>query len=658
MLVALIVAFAMQHLLGPKMKELSVRPVELSYSRLLDDVEHGRIKKVKLTGQTAKGQFEPEPKAEQGQGTAGQPSAAGEFFCHVPESDEEFWKIMRSRGVDCQVVQGPLSGFWGTMLMYLLFPLAMVFVLWMLIMKQAQTTGNQALSFGRSRAKRHSDNVPKVTFADVAGVDEAKEELEEIIEFLKEPEKFQALGAKIPKGVLLIGPPGCGKTYLARAIAGEADVPFFHISGSDFVEMFVGVGASRVRDLFEQAKASRPCIVFIDEIDAVGRQRGAGLGGGHDEREQTLNQLLVEMDGFDPNAGIIMIAATNRPDVLDPALLRPGRFDRRIVVDNPDQAGRREILEVHTKGKPLGESVDKDVLARRTPGFTGADIANLVNEAALLAARRDQKAIEMDEFEASIERVIAGPERRSRIISDKEKKILAYHEAGHALVAKLLPNTDPVHKVAIVPRGMALGYTMHLPIEDRYIISRTELLDRIAAMLGGRVAEQMVLEEITTGAQNDLEQATEVARRMVCEFGMTDSLGPLTLGRRQGPIFLGRDLVEERNYSEEVAGEIDKQIRGIIDACYATARTILQEHRGKLDQMVEALLEKETIDACQIDAIVEGISVEEAERRAEEKKSRRAKPVAPIPVPVEPVPEKRQPVPGRAKVESPAPAPA
>jgi len=657
MLVALIVAFAMQHLLGPRMKELNVRPVELSYSRLLADVKAGRIKKVKLTGQTAKGHFEPESKGQQGKRPEGQPSVAGEFFCHVPESDDEFWKIMRSRHVDCQVAQGPLSGFWGTMLMYLLFPLAMVFVLWMLIMKQAQTTGNQALSFGRSRAKRNSDNMPKVTFADVAGVDEAKEELEEVIEFLKEPEKFQALGAKIPKGVLLIGPPGCGKTYLARAIAGEADVPFFHISGSDFVEMFVGVGASRVRDLFEQAKASRPCIVFIDEIDAVGRQRGAGLGGGHDEREQTLNQLLVEMDGFDPNAGIIMIAATNRPDVLDPALLRPGRFDRRIVVDNPDQSGRREILEVHTNGKPLGESVDKDVLARRTPGFTGADIANLVNEAALLAARRDQKVIEMDEFEASIERVVAGPERRSRIISDREKKILAYHEAGHALVAKLLPNTDPVHKVAIVPRGMALGYTMHLPIEDRYIISRAELLDRIAAMLGGRVAEQIVLEEITTGAQNDLEQATEVARRMVCEFGMTDSLGPLTLGRRQGPIFLGRDLVEERNYSEEVAGEIDKQIRSIIDSCYATAQTILEEHRGKLDKMVEALLEKETIDACQIDAIVEGISLEEAQRRAEEK-SRKAKPTAPLPIPVEPVPEKRQPVTGRAKVESPAPVPA
>lgn len=641
MLTTFMLGLLVVYVLAPRMKQLSVKRQELSYGEFLTNLENGKIRKFKLSGQTASGTLKP----------------GVQFYCRVPERDEGFWKVVRENKVDCRIVPVFLTGIWGSMIMYIVFPMAMVFILWMFIMRQAQSTGNQALTFGRSRARRHSDNLPKITFDDVAGVDEAKQELEEVIEFLREPEKFQALGAKIPKGVLLIGPPGCGKTYLARAIAGEADVPFFHISGSDFVEMFVGVGASRVRDLFDQAKANRPCIVFIDEIDAVGRQRGAGVGGGHDEREQTLNQLLVEMDGFDPNAGIIMMAATNRPDVLDPALLRPGRFDRRIIVDTPDQAGRRAILVVHVKGKPLADSVDLDVLARRTPGFTGADIANLVNEAALLAARRNRKQIEMDDFEDSIERVVAGPERRSRIISEREKKILAYHEAGHAIVARLLPNTDPVHKVAIVPRGMALGYTMHLPIEDRYIISRTELLEQISATLGGRVSEKMVFDEITTGAQNDLEQATEIARKMVCEFGMTDTLGPLTLGRRQGPIFLGRDLVEERNYSEAVAGEIDKQIRSIIDRCYHRAEDLLRTHRDKLDKMVEALLEKETLDAVEIEAIMEDISLEEAQHRVEKRRKREQGP-QPEAVPVdeqEPA-QRTPPVTGRAPVNSPAPA--
>ena len=490
------------------------------------------------------------------------------------------------------------------MLGMIVLPFGLLAVLWILFMRQAQAGGNQALSFGRAKAKRLSENVPKVTFDDVAGVDEAKEELEEIVEFLKNAKKFQSLGAKIPKGVLLLGPPGCGKTLLARAIAGEAGVPFFHISGSDFVEMFVGVGASRVRDLFDTAKANRPSLIFIDEIDAVGRQRGAGLGGGHDEREQTLNQLLVEMDGFDPNAGVILIAATNRPDILDPALLRPGRFDRRIVVDNPDANGRKAILQVHTRGKPLAEDVNLDSLSRRTPGFSGADIANLVNEAALLAARREKAKIFMTDFEDSVDRVVAGPERRSRLISDKEKEMVAYHEVGHALVSELLPLADPVHKISILPRGMALGYTMQLPTQDKYLTTKSELLDDVAGLLGGRAAEQLIFNELTTGSNNDLDRATEIARAMVCEFGMSDTLGPLTLGKRHGNPFLGRDIMEDRNYSEEIAMSIDKEIRKIIEAAYERAKQILTENRAKMDEIVKVLLERETLEREEFETLM------------------------------------------------------
>ena len=476
-------------------------------------------------------------------------------------------------------------------------PMILFLVLfYMLLMRQAQATGNQALSFGRSRAKRLSENVPKVTFEDVAGVDEAKQDLEEVVEFLRNPKKFQALGAKIPKGVLLLGPPGCGKTLLARAIAGEAGVPFFHISGSDFVEMFVGVGASRVRDLFETAKANRPSLIFIDEIDAVGRQRGAGLGGGHDEREQTLNQLLVEMDGFDPNSGVILIAATNRPDVLDPALLRPGRFDRRVTVDNPDAKGREGILKIHLRGKPLDGDVNVDSLARRTPGFSGADLANLVNEAALLAARYDKTKIAMAEFESSVDRVVAGPERRSRLISDKEKQLVAYHEVGHAIVSELLPLADPVHKVSILPRGMALGYTMQLPVQDKYLTTKSELLDDIAGLLGGNVSERLTFGEVTTGSNSDLNRATDIARAMVCEFGMSETLGPITLGRRHGNPFLGRDLMEDRNYSEEVAISIDREMKKIIDDCYQRAEEILVANKPKMAEIVAVLLERETLE--------------------------------------------------------------
>ncbi|HEX8463874.1 MAG TPA: ATP-dependent zinc metalloprotease FtsH, partial [Abditibacterium sp.] len=450
-----------------------------------------------------------------------------------------------------EVKTSPFSGPLFSLLS-LLLPVIFFAAFWMFILRQSQAGAGQAMSFGKSRAKRLNDSQPKVTFADVAGVDEAKQELQEIIDFLKNPEKFQALGAKIPRGVLLLGNPGTGKTLLARAVAGEAGVPFFHISGSDFVEMFVGVGASRVRDLFDQAKAHRPAIVFIDEIDAVGRHRGAGLGGGHDEREQTLNQLLVEMDGFDPNAGVILMAATNRPDVLDPALTRPGRFDRRIIVDNPDAKGRLEILNVHIKGKPLGNDVNVEIMSKRTAGFSGADLANLVNEAALLAARRNKQQLTNSEFEESIERVIAGPERRSRLIQQREKTVLAYHEVGHALLAKLLPNAENPHKVTILPRGMALGYTLTLPSEDRFMTSKLQMIDEMTVLLGGRVAEELVFNEVWTGAQNDLERTTEMARRMICEFGMSENLGPLQFGRRSGPVFLGRDMHEDRNYSEEV----------------------------------------------------------------------------------------------------------
>ncbi len=527
-----------------------------------------------------------------------------------PGDQRDFVKLLNDHNVKYKFDKSPFSNPIVGTLISVVLPLVFLVFIWMLFMRQAQAGNNQALSFGRSRAKRLNENVPKVTFDDVAGVEEAKQELEEVVEFLKNAKKFVALGAKIPKGVLLLGPPGCGKTLLARAIAGEAGVPFFHISGSDFVEMFVGVGASRVRDLFDTAKASRPALIFIDEIDAVGRQRGAGLGGGHDEREQTLNQLLVEMDGFDPNSGVILIAATNRPDVLDPALLRPGRFDRRVVVDNPDARGREAILNVHLRGKPLADDVNVESLARRSPGFSGADLANLINEAALLAARRDQTKIFMADFEDSIDRVIAGPERKSRLISEKEKEMVAYHEVGHAIVGELLPNSDPVHKVSILPRGMALGYTMSLPTQDKYLTTKSELLDRVAGLLGGRVSEQMVFNEISTGAGNDLERATELVRAMVCEYGMSEVIGPLTVGKRHGNPFLGRDVMEDRNYSEQIAEAIDKEIRSIMDAGFERAKTILVDNREKMDMIVKVLLEKETLEREEFEALMEGATVD------------------------------------------------
>jgi len=472
------------------------------------------------------------------------------------------------------------------------------------MLRQTQSGNNQAISFGRSRARLLSGDKPAVTFNDVAGVEEAKQELTEIVEFLKFPEKFTALGARIPKGVLMVGPPGTGKTLLSKAVAGEAGVPFFSISGSEFVEMFVGVGASRVRDLFDQAKKNSPCIVFVDEIDAVGRQRGAGLGGGHDEREQTLNQLLVEMDGFETNTHVIVIAATNRPDVLDPALLRPGRFDRHVTLDRPDIRGRRAILEVHARNKPFDGQVDLEVLARQTPGFSGADLSNLINEAAILAARNNKKAIGQLELEEAIARVIAGPERKSRMITEREKNVIAYHEIGHALVAKSLPNADPVHKVSIISRGMALGWTMQLPTEDRYLVSRSELNDDMAVILGGRVAEELIFGDITSGASDDIGKTNKLARRMVTEWGMSEKLGPLTFGQKEELVFLGRDLGEQRNYSKEVAGEVDQEVHRLVDAGYQRAKKILTERRDKLVQLAEYLKTEETIEGWQMDAVI------------------------------------------------------
>ncbi len=477
------------------------------------------------------------------------------------------------------------------------------------VLRQTQSGNNQAMSFGRSRARMISGDKPSVTFADVAGVDEAKQELAEVVEFLKYSEKFVALGAKIPKGVLLVGPPGTGKTLLAKAVAGEAGVPFFSISGSEFVEMFVGVGASRVRDLFDQAKKNSPCIVFVDEIDAVGRQRGAGLGGGHDEREQTLNQLLVEMDGFDTNTQVIVIASTNRPDVLDPALLRPGRFDRHVTLDRPDVRGRRQILDVHSRGKPLDSTVDLDVLARQTPGFSGADLANLINEAAILAARQNKKTVGMPELEESIARVIAGPERKSRRISEREKEIIAYHEVGHALVMRALPLSDPVHKVTIISRGMALGWTMSLPTEDRYLISREELKQQIAGMMGGRVSEEIVFGDITSGAENDIQKATQTARRMVTQWGMSDRVGTVMMGTKEEQVFLGRDFGEQRNYSDELAAVIDEEVKSIISHAYDTAKKVLTEMRPQMDRVVERLKVVETIDGAELEALVQGTEI-------------------------------------------------
>ncbi len=501
------------------------------------------------------------------------------------------------------------TGFWLGLL-GTLGPLLIFLLLFLFLMSSMQGSGNRVMSFGKSKARRMTKDAPKVTFADVAGANEAVQELTEIKEFLESPQKFQRLGARIPKGALLVGPPGTGKTLLARAVAGEAGVPFFSISGSDFVEMFVGVGASRVRDLFEQAKQNSPCIIFMDEIDAVGRQRGAGLGGGHDEREQTLNQLLVEMDGFDVKGGIIMIAATNRPDILDPALLRPGRFDRQIVVDRPDLPGREKILEVHTRGKPLGKEVDIATLARSTPGFTGADLANLVNEAALLAARHDKDQVDQSEMEEAIDRVIAGPERKTRLISVKEKEITAFHEAGHAIVGALLPDADPVHKISIIPRGQALGITMSLPTEDRFMMSRGELMAQLAMMLGGRAAERVIFDEITTGASNDLERVTQTAKQMVTRYGMSEKLGPMALGHSNGQVFMGRDFNAQPDYSDEIAFQIDKEIRRIVDESYDTAEDLLIRNRRLVDKLAADLIEYETVDSKHLARLVDEYAVD------------------------------------------------
>ena len=501
------------------------------------------------------------------------------------------------------------TGFWLGLL-GTLGPLLIFLLLFLFLMSSMQGSGNRVMSFGKSKARRMTKDAPKVTFADVAGANEAVQELTEIKEFLESPQKFQRLGARIPKGALLVGPPGTGKTLLARAVAGEAGVPFFSISGSDFVEMFVGVGASRVRDLFEQAKQNSPCIIFMDEIDAVGRQRGAGLGGGHDEREQTLNQLLVEMDGFDAKGGIIMIAATNRPDILDTALLRPGRFDRQIVVDRPDLPGREKILRVHTRGKPLGPDVDVDTLARSTPGFTGADLANLVNEAALLAARHDKDEVGQAEMEEAIDRVIAGPERKTRLISEKEKEITAFHEAGHAIVGALLPEADPVHKISIIPRGQALGVTMSLPTEDRFMMSRSQLMAQLAMILGGRAAERVIFDEITTGASNDLERVTQTAKQMVTRYGMSEKLGPMALGHSNGQVFMGRDFNAQPDYSDEIAFQIDKEIRRIVDESYDTAEDLLVRNRALVDKLASDLIEFETVDSKHLARLVEEYAVD------------------------------------------------
>ena len=503
------------------------------------------------------------------------------------------------------VIQVKVPSIWTniTPLLFSVVPVLLMAGFFIFLMRQAQGAGNQAFSFGKSKARVFTGDKPTVTFQDVAGAEEAKQELQEVVEFLKEPQKFASLGARIPKGVLLIGPPGTGKTLMAKAISGEAGVPFFSISGSEFVEMFVGVGASRVRDLFEQAKKNSPCIIFIDEIDAVGRQRGAGLGGSHDEREQTLNQILVEMDGFDTDTNVILIAATNRPDILDPALLRPGRFDRQVVMDRPDAKGREAILNVHIKGKPLEPDINLTTIAKGTPGFAGADIENLVNEAAILAARRNKRAIGMPEFQEAVERVIAGPERRSRLISDEEREIVAYHEAGHAVVMQMLPNSDPVHKITIVSRGMALGYTMPLPEEDRLLYSRERFRDELAGLLGGRVAEEEVFGDITTGASNDLQRVTSLARRMVTQYGMSDVLGPQTFGEKEELIFLGREIGEQRNYSEEIAEEIDREVSKLVQDAYQRARTIIHESRAKLDELARRLIDHETVDASEFQAI-------------------------------------------------------
>ncbi|MCI0849911.1 MAG: ATP-dependent zinc metalloprotease FtsH [Chloroflexi bacterium] len=588
-------------------------------SVLISEVNSGQISKIVVSGESL-----------------AVTTTSGEEYKSRKEEGTDIYELLAGadgvlpEGLDIEVKSGGGFGNWLgigiTFLPLLLFGAILIF-----FMRQAQGSNAQAMSFGKSKARTFTGNRPAVTFDDIAGVDEAKEELQEVVEFLKYPEKFAALGARIPRGVLLLGPPGTGKTLLSRAVAGEAGVPFFSISGSEFVEMFVGVGASRVRDLFDQAKRNAPCIVFVDEIDAVGRQRGAGLGGSHDEREQTLNQILVEMDGFDTNTNVIVLAATNRPDILDPALVRPGRFDRQVILDKPDIRGREAILKVHAKGKPLHDDVELIVLAKQTPGFSGADLANLVNEAAILAARRNKKKSSMDEFNEAIDRVIAGPERKSRVISEKEKKIIAYHESGHTLVGHYLPEADPPYKVSIVARGMAGGFTRYLPTEDRHLMTRTQYQQMLATALGGHVAEEMFLSEMTTGPQSDIEQATNIARRMVTQWGMSERLGPRTFGRKEEMVFLGREISEQRNYSEKVAEEIDDEVRRLIDTAYQTAKQVLTEHKDKLEEVVEHILEAETMEGETLSRLLNA------------------------PVGETPLPSKREPEPTEPPDETPAP---
>jgi len=587
--------------------------VEISFSRFMEDVDQGQVGKVTITGSEITGEYKQ-------LGPDGQPKR---FTTYAPDYND-LVKDLRKAGISIEARKPKESTYLVTILSWL--PMLVLIGIWIFFMRQMQSGGNKALSFGKSKARLSSSQAKKVTFKDVAGVEEAKEELEEIIEFLKEPQKFQKLGGKIPKGVLLMGPPGTGKTLLARAISGEANVPFFSISGSDFVEMFVGVGASRVRDLFEQGKKNAPCIIFIDEIDAVGRHRGAGLGGGHDEREQTLNQLLVEMDGFESNDGVILIAATNRPDVLDPALLRPGRFDRRVVVPRPDVKGREEIFKVHTRKIPLSDDVDLVVLARATPGFSGADLANLVNEAALNAARYNKKVVLMEDFETAKDKVLMGSERRSLIISEKEKRLTAYHEAGHALVATFMPHADPIHKVTIIPRGMALGVTQQLPLDDRHNYTRDYLESTLSVMMGGRVSEQMFMSVLTTGAGDDLEKATDMARKMVCEWGMSDALGPLTFGKKEEQIFLGREIAQHQDYSEATAVLIDQEVKRICLDAYDRAKQVVEKNRDALVRVAEALLEYEVLDGEEVAALVKGDDVSTLAARKRPKKRPEAAP--------------------------------
>ncbi len=601
---------------------------EVTFSEFTSEVEKDNVREVTIIGTEVSGVLKKDN---------------AKFRSTIPANYPDLYKSLQEKNVNV-TIKDTSSGSWMTWVANGL-PIILLLGLWIFFMRQMQTGGNKALSFGKSRARLLSSQQKKVTFKDVAGVEEAKEELHEIIEFLREPQKFQKLGGRIPKGVILVGPPGTGKTLLARAIAGEANVPFFSISGSDFVEMFVGVGASRVRDLFEQGKKNAPCIIFIDEIDAVGRHRGAGLGGGHDEREQTLNQLLVEMDGFESNEGVILIAATNRPDVLDPALLRPGRFDRRVVVPRPDVGGREGILKVHTKKIPLCEDVDISLVARGTPGFSGADLANLVNEAALLAARRNLKQVTMWDFEAAKDKVLMGAERKSMILSEEEKRNTAYHEAGHALVACMVPFADPLHKVTIIPRGMALGVTMQLPVDDKHTYTRDYLESQLTIMMGGRAAEELFLNKITTGAGNDIDQATELARRMVCEYGMSD-LGPLAFGKNQQEIFLGRDLATQRDFSEDTAIKIDQEVKKFVMTAYQRARNLLTSNREALMRIAQTLLEREVLDASEVKLLIEGKSLPERVR---------------IVVPKPPQPEttevlKPQPAPGVPGRERPQPA--